>query len=487
MPMYMPPLRPYQILDDSEIAHHLAAGRNVLYVLPTAGGKTLVFTRSVARAAAAGQKTMVLVHRWELMKQASQKLFQLGLPHGLVIPGRPLTHNNIYVASVDTLHARLSEYQSWLRTMDFVAIDEAHHIPAPKFAGVVGAMENALRLGATATPYRTDGVRLDGFFDVAVEGMFVSDLMAMGYHARIDIYQPPLHLDLRKLLANLPERDSDFAPEALAKVLDRPEVTELMVKYYALLGGGQPGIFFCCTVDHAEHVAAQFSAAGFRAASVDGTMSEGDRTRRIKGIENGNIQVLTSCDLVSEGVDIPALVFGGSLRPTKSLSRHKQQLGRVGRVLAGKTHSIWVDLVRNVGKHGLPDEDPEWSLAEGLIAPPVSRVRRCKLCFAVVRDAPGLCRCPRCDNALPPSAIEEEEPTPTRKDVAPPTSLMALSDADIRAWPLKQLMRLVRDSRDIDRIARVRGYKKGWAWNKKVAFGFIKPSRYKDDRTITAI
>jgi superfamily II DNA or RNA helicase len=153
-------LRPYQEKDIARIQAAIAAGRlRVLYVAPTGSGKMVVAAALIAAAISNDQRALFLAHRRELIQQASRNLFKLGVEHGIIqagFPNRP--GERVQVASIQTLHARAVRTRKIeLPPADLVIVDEAHHCPARTYRQLIRAYPQAVILGMTATPCRSDG------------------------------------------------------------------------------------------------------------------------------------------------------------------------------------------------------------------------------------------------------------------------------------------------------------------------------------------
>jgi superfamily II DNA or RNA helicase len=262
-------------------------------------------------------------------------------------------------------------------------------------------------------------------------------------------------------------RGGDFAKGEMAARVDKPTITGDAVQHYKRICPGKPAIAFCASVEHAKHVAAEFRAAGFRADSIDGELPDAERVRMINGLANGSVHVLTSCEIVSEGTDIPVVVAAILLRPTQSLGLYLQQVGRALRPAPGKDRAIILDHVGNCLRHGLPDEDRDWSL-DGMeknergaaeVEPPV-RVTQCEKCYAVYQPAP---KCPHCGHQpavalMAPKQVDGELAEITAEQI----------DA-MRAAKRREVGR-ARSLEDLQRIARERGYRPNWAhivWNQR--------------------
>lgn len=357
-------LRPYQHAAVAEIRAAYAAGAVApLYVAPTGSGKTTVFafiTDSVLRRR---KRVLILVHRRELLAQASQRLVALGVPHGRIAPGLRWSNAGAQVASVHTLLRRLGRMDTRGWAPDLIIVDEAHHaIPGSTWGQVLAHWPRAKLLGVTATPERLDGTGLGtaagGYFDVLIEGPAVSALTAAGYLAPAELYVPGRLVDA----AGVPVRGGDYVRAELAAATDRPSITGDAVAHYRAIAHRLPALAFCVSRAHADHVAAAFRAAGYRSASIDGRMHGGDRARLIADLADGRLHVLVSCDLLGEGVDIPVATAAILLRRTLSRALHLQQVGRVLRPHPGKRAALLLDHVGNLARLGAPAVARSWSL-----------------------------------------------------------------------------------------------------------------------------
>jgi superfamily II DNA or RNA helicase len=372
--------------------------------MPTGAGKTQVFTYITAAMSQRGRRVTILVHRRELIAQASRKLTQAGVTHGIIAAGTPPTNAPIQVASVQTLVRRLEETPA----PDLIIIDEAHHAAAGSWGKILDHWPDALRLGVTATPARLDGRGLRDNFDVIVHGPTVSDLTAGGYLAPSKLYAPPQVADL----STIPTRAGDFASDATAAAMDKPSITGDAIDHYQRICPGAPAIAFCCTTDHAENVAAQFRYAGFSSQAILGTTTIAQRDQQLKDLASGAIQILTSVDVISEGTDVPAVTAAILLRPTASLGLYLQQVGRILRPAPGKTHAIVLDHVGNIHRHGWPDDVRTWSLdskpRRQRDNTPAPTVRTCPVCFAAFKPAP-ICPCCGAPSVLTPREIQQRD------------------------------------------------------------------------------
>lgn len=373
----IPTLRPYQETAVAAIRAAFGGGRRrVLFVLPTGGGKTVIFSHIVAGAVGKGRRALIVAHRREIVRQISRSLGDLGVRHGMIAPGHTMTADPVQVGMIQTIARRLDE----VTPPNLLIVDEAHHVVAGSWRKATVRFKpfGTKTLGVTATPERLDGRGLGEDFDVLVEGPQTHDLIALGNLASFTYLAPPAAADLTAVRTRM----GDYAVDDLAKVMDRATVTGDAVGHYREHLAGRPAIAFCVTVDHARHVAEQFRSAGIRAACVDGSMEASARTRLIADLGCGSLDVLTSCELISEGVDVPVVAGAILLRPTKSLALFLQQIGRCLRPKPDGARAVILDHVGNVHRHGLPDAPRSWSLdSRKKRATPISPVRVCNVCF----------------------------------------------------------------------------------------------------------
>lgn len=442
-------LRDYQTDAVARIRDAFRRHRRVLYQAPTGSGKTVLFGYMAEAAAARGRRVGILVHRRELMDQASRKL---AAAHGLVKAGVTASPGHqIQIASVASLVRRTGRYG-----FDFLIVDEAHHCPAGTYRKILDAYPEAYVLGVTATPARTDGRGLDDLFDDLIVGPTVAQLQARGYLATARVYAPS-----RIDLDGVHTRCGDYVRSELSLAVDRPTVTGNAIEHYKRHADGLPAIAFCVSIAHAEHVAAEFQSAGYRAASVDGTMSDHERQRAIAALADGSVQVLTSCDLISEGVDVPVVACGIMLRPTKSLGLWMQQMGRVLRPAPGKRHAVILDHAGNAARLGvLPTTEIAWTLSgrNAAAKQATDPVHECPACYAVWESGTV---CPECGHVLPvkPRHVEQID-----------GELVEVTDAALRRLRRQEQGR-AGSLEALVALARERGYRNPHGWARHVWHG----------------
>lgn len=413
--------------------------------------------REAARRAKAGAPVDIVAHRAELIAQISGTLDRMGVHHGMISPRyTPDPLALVQVSSVQTLVMRLKRNP---RRSSLLIVDEAHHLlKTNQWGRAHETLGNPKMLGVTATPTRGDGrglgVEAGGVFDAMIEVISVRELIELGNLVRPIVYAPAQHIDL----SGIRSRGGDYERKELAGRLDKPMITGDAVANYRAKCEYTPAIAFGVSIEHCEHIAAEFRAAGYNFQAIDGSMDDATRDALVRGLGR-DIHGLVSADLIGEGVDIPAVGCAILLRPTQSLGLYIQQVGRALRPLPGKDHATILDHVGNSLIHGLPEEDREWSL-EGIKKRGKSggggageRVKQCPQCFAVHPIAPA---CEHCGHLYPNGAREIERQEGELQEVT----------AAIAAQLREEKKREVHAARTLEALKEIearRGYKKGWA------------------------
>ena len=427
-----PKLRPYQQQVRDGVEQNWAAGvQNVLAILPTGGGKTVVFSSVLADEQAA---SVAVAHRQELVSQISLALARNRVRHRIVGPQNVVkmivrlhmeevgasyydANSRCAVAGVDTLIRRGEQLANWLPTVKLWVMDEAHHVLRDnKWGKAVQMFPNARGLGVTATPCRADGNGLgrhaDGVFDTMVIGPTMRDLIDAGFLTEYRIFAPPSTFKREKV--DVSPTTGDFNLDKMRKAVagsslvahDEKTITGDIVQHYKRIASGKLGVTFVPDIAAATEVAKQFNDAGVPAEVVSSKTPDDERSSILRKFRARELLQLVNVDLFGEGFDLPAIEVVSMGRPTESYSLYAQQFGRALRLLDGKTHALIIDHVGNVARHGLPDAPREWSLdrrerrssGKSDAAP----VRTCLACTAVFErfmDA-----CPFCGEPIPAPA-----------------------------------------------------------------------------------
>jgi superfamily II DNA or RNA helicase len=389
-------LRDYQERAVDVIRSAFSKHRSVCLALQVGGGKTVIACEIMRRSIARGKRVMFVVHRVELVEQARERLALFEIESGVIKAGyRERRDRLVQVACIPTLVRR--EYPP----ADVVIFDEAHHGVSASWLSVLTHYRSAgaFILGITATPLRLDGKPLGSAFETIVEPVTTQELIQRGFLMEPRVFAPPT-CDL----SDVKIRGGDYA---------LPEVASRMSKLTGSITGnwlrycrGRPTLAFAVNVAHSREIESALAAVGARVAHIDGGTGKVERARANKRLRSGDLDVVTQCQLWTEGLDIPELEALIVARPTKSLSLHRQIIGRVMRPALGKSDAIVFDHAGNHHEHGFVTEPIEWSLDAKpkriSTALPVATCPECFACFP-----PGAAICPGCGSPLKDSATAD--------------------------------------------------------------------------------
>ena len=427
--------------------------KSVLLVMPTGAGKTVVFSQIAKNAVEKNNNVLILVHRRELVTQASRKLAAINVDHGIIAAKFKPTDAPIQIASVQTLVRRLDTTKF---VPSLIIIDEAHHAVAGSWEKILNHYPKAIRLGVTATPCRLDGRGLKEFFDDLILGPTIPELVEQGYLSPHRVFAAPKPVSLD----GLKTRAGDFAKDELSERMKEYVIKGDTIEHWRKHANGVPSVAFCCDILHAEAVVERFNDSGIRAGIITGEMKNDDRDQVINDLSSGRIQVLVSVDVVSEGFDLPIIGCAILLRPTKSEGLYMQQVGRILRPQKNKV-AIVLDHVNSTRDHGFVDDVRNWSLnakrkskRENQQAPSVTV---CEKCFATYRPQ-RICPCCGFEKEIARRKIRFEE-----------AELIELKREEVRLNAEEKTQRNTeyrnaKTLQDFLAIAERRGYKKGWAY-----------------------
>jgi len=448
-------LRPYQQQLLEDIRSQMRLGhRRILAVMPTGAGKGTTIAFMVSEAARRGHRVLILAHRAELIADLSQRIHGLGINHGILANGyREDLRQTVQVGSVQTVVRRLDR----IPPPSMVIQDEAHHLVAGNMWGrIIETWPSSFLIGKTATPERLSGEGLGqghgGFFTTMVLGPDAAWLTAEGFLVPARIFAPP-GIDL----SAVKRFDTAKGRHDSGTILRQGQAMgDAVFHYRRTIEDHHNGtaIAFCCSVDDADALAEAFRSDGIAAARLDGSMDRGERRRLIADLGAGVLKVLTSCDIISEGTDIPSVTGAILLRPTESLGLHLQQVGRVLRPCQGKTHAIINDHVGNSLRHGLPTDPREWSLKgrpkRKRAASDALPVRVCPRCFVTLASTVPVCT--ECGHAF-----ESQR----RKLTVVDGNLQELTPQQL-AQQRRRAIGQARTREELEAIRLEMGYKPGW-------------------------
>jgi superfamily II DNA or RNA helicase len=420
-------LREYQIeIKDRVYKEYSKGKRSILLVLPTGCGKTVTFVSMVEEISRNEQfgenhSSAIMVHRKELLAQISLTLAGEGIVHNIIAPAATIrniialqrqqygkqfyNHNsNVTILSVDTLNSRISRYGDWAKGIKFIVVDEAAHVlKANKWGRAVDLFPQARILGVTATPQRLDkkglGIETDGVFEKIIVGVTPRWAIDNGYLSKYKIVAPKS--DYEQYLGHNKSTTSDYSKEQMSDASEKSQIVGDVVQNYQKFAAGKQSIVFASDIASARRMEKEFLDVGIPAKLLTGESSDKERFDGVQAFKDNKINVLLNVDLFDEGFDIAVskdkkIVEIVSLaRPTMSLGKYLQTIGRALRPAPNKEYALIIDHVGNIKRHGLPCTERKWSLDR-----PEKRrnleslVRICNGCAAAYERS--LTECPFC-------------------------------------------------------------------------------------------
>jgi len=375
---------------------------NPLLVLPTAAGKTIVFSHIIKELSAPGKRFLILAHRQELVSQAKDKLLKVWPEAQVGVLAASLksydTDAPVLIASRDTLASK--KRLDAIPGVDYIIIDEAHHV-APgattRYRKILAAMTEKKPchiMGVTATPYRMGqgyiyGDKLDHFFREVAYQISIPQLVQDGYLSRLSAFAVDQKAVIDASGVKLKFKGGDYREGELEKLaLNEPLMLDIFNDWMdkAYLKGRTATVFFCVSVLHAEKMCLFLKEQGIKADVVTGTTPAKERERILHDFEIGNINALCNVGVLTEGWDAPRTDCLALLRPTQSLGLYVQMCGRGMRQYPEKENCLMLDYGENMQRHGCLDEAiPE---DEGAHA----KVKICESCFGVSPKSFKECR-----------------------------------------------------------------------------------------------
>lgn len=363
-------LRDYQQLAKEKIFSKWNCVDNILYQMPTGTGKTRLFTSIIRDINVWGlrhninYRILIIAHRSELIEQSSRSLDKYHIKHG-VLAGtmkdkRDLTQA-IQVASIQTIIHPSNRCLIEGLQFDFIIIDEAHHAVANSYQKLWKFCPNSKKLGVTATPWRMNNSGFAQIFDAYIPSMSIKEFIQKGWLAAYQYYSIPSDSEIIKSIESIRDFDieGDYKSSVLTQVFDTSKIRAQLYNSYAKNALGKKGIIYSISREHSEHICSQYRSHNIAIENIDSETPAKTRENIIKAFKNGEIDIIVNVDIFSEGFDCPDIEFIQLARPTKSLVKYIQQVGR-GLRKNGNKRCVILDNVGMYSRFGLPDEERDW-------------------------------------------------------------------------------------------------------------------------------
>ena len=354
-------LYPYQSEMVSRIAKSLETNRSVMVQMPTGTGKTHIIAAVTKSFIDKGSYVWIIAHRRELVSQITDTVSRF-------VEGKERTNVDVY--SVQWLTRHLNDVKT---VPSLIVIDEAHHAIAKTYSSIIESFPKAKVMGLTATPCRLNGHPFTDLFDVLLQSHPINWFIAEGYLSLYDYMSvKPDNEDVR-IINSLRKRgaDGDFSMKEMSEKLDIRPSLERLCDTITRYAKGKKGIVYAIDIKHAEHIAELYRKNGIKAIAISSKTPDKDRNEILERFRNtqtggnkplkaGDIQVIVNVSLFDEGLDCPNVEFIQMARPTLSLSKYLQMVGRGLRVYDGKRYCLILDNVGNYRLFGLPSDDRDW-------------------------------------------------------------------------------------------------------------------------------
>ncbi len=339
---------------------------SVMCQMPTGTGKTRLLAAVVSDYLRSGRggEVWIVAHRRELVSQIEETLERLGLR------GSPAYgESRLRVFSIQWLSrnwARLEGQEPGL-----VVIDEAHHSLAMTYRELWAHFPNAMKLGMTATPCRLNGGGFRGLFDRLVSSWSISEFIRRGRLSPFDYISITRDSREQRLVDSLRKRgaDGDYQTGEMNSVLNRRHEIERLGESVERYAGGKKGIVYAISIEHARSIAEHYRSLGMGAVAIDSRTPASERKRYVEMFRRGEIRTLVNVDVFSEGFDCPDVEYIQLARPTLSLAKYLQQVGRGLRLSEGKEACVLIDNVGLCRTFGMPVRHWDWeAMFEGTLA-----------------------------------------------------------------------------------------------------------------------
>jgi len=332
---------------------------NLLFQLPTGGGKTVIFSEITKQYIEKwNKKVLILTHRIELSVQTSKQLSAIGVSNKIINSEvKTLDDQNEYncfIAMVETLNNRLQDDENFIRDIGLVIVDEAHY---NSFRKIFQYYKSANILGVTATPLSSNkALPLSDHYDKLKVGESISSLIEKGYLANAETFTYDVNLHGLKIGSN-----GDFTVSSSELVYGNYFMQEKLLFAYEEVAVGSKTLIFNSGIETSIRVKETFDKRGYKVRHLDSTFSDRDRKDILKWFKNTPDAILSSVGILTTGFDEPTVETIILNRATRSLTLYHQMIGRGSRKLPNKDIFKLIDLGNNVRRFGLWQDYINWN------------------------------------------------------------------------------------------------------------------------------
>lgn len=334
---------------------------NILYQLPTGGGKTVIFSEIAKRyISEAEKKVLILTHRVELSKQTSKTLSEIGVKNKIINSAvkeiKDEKDCNCYVAMVETLNNRIKEGQLNIKKIGLVIVDEAHY---NSFRKLFKYFKNCDILGVTATPLSSNiKLPMKDTYNELIVGHSISELIENGFLAKATTYGYNVGLGALRIGIN-----GDYTVKSSEVVYIDYQMQEKLIQAYEERAKDKKTLIFNNGINTSRYVYESFKRAGYdNIRHLDNKHTDSERKEIIDWFRETPNAIITSVGILTTGFDVPDIEVIVLNRATRSLTLYHQMIGRGSRVTENKKEFTVVDMGNNVARFGLWEDKVDWNL-----------------------------------------------------------------------------------------------------------------------------
>ena len=348
----------YQEDMKERIEKALRLHRSVMAQMPTGTGKTYLLTAVIDSFVSNNpmEKVWIVAHRRELVSQIDETVRKF---HSYSTSNTSSLLSSVKAMSIQWLMRHYDEIEE---VPGMIVIDEAHHALAKTYKEMWERFPKARFLGLTATPCRLNGKGFTDLFDVLVQSWGIPEFISKGRLATYDFVSIKSDGMTQRLIDSLQKRgaDGDYQNKEMDMLLNKKPSIERLYRSLEEFGKDRKGIVYAINISHAQKITKLYQENGVKAIAIDSKTPATERQQDIEAFKKGDIQVLVNVDIFSEGFDCPDVEFVQLARPTLSLAKYLQMVGRGLRVAKGKKNCMIIDNVGLYRVFGLPSQVWNW-------------------------------------------------------------------------------------------------------------------------------
>ena len=361
----------YQEDMKSRIEKALGLHRSVMVQMPTGTGKTILLASVVESFLRehSNCNVWIVAHRRELVSQIRDTIERVFSNNSSLLHKDFPNHSSMVLTSPSVAPLKAMSIQWLAKHYDeikekpgLIVIDEAHHALAKTYKEMWERFPNAKFLGLTATPCRLNGKGFTDLFDVLVQAWGIPEFICKGRLATYDFVSIKSDGVTQCLIDSLQKRgaDGDYQNKEMDMLLNKKPSIERLYQSFEEYGKNRKGIVYAINISHAKKIMELYQEHGIKVVAIDSKTPALERQADIEAFRNGDIQVLVNVDIFSEGFDCPDVEFVQLARPTLSLAKYLQMVGRGLRVAKGKKNCVIIDNVGLYRVFGLPSQVWNW-------------------------------------------------------------------------------------------------------------------------------